>query len=106
MTDDIPHRGGVEVLRDEIAEQVELRGPLRGERRVRCGAEPGAAGLLGDAGEQRAAEPVVLQQPVPVRAEDDTRVRSLTGRSLGRAASTPSTSGASPDRTTRPWWIS
>ena len=43
-----------------------------------CGPEPGAAGLLRDAGEQRAAEPVVLQQPVPVRAEDDARVGALT----------------------------
>ena len=95
MTDDISHCRGVEVLRDEVPEQVELRGPLRGERRVRCGAEPGAAGLLGDAGEQRAAEPVVLQQPVPVRAEDDARVGAL-----------PLDQRASPDRTTRPWWIS
>ena len=80
VTDDIPHRGGVEVLRDEIAEQIELRGPFGGEGRAGCGPEPGAAGLLRDAGEQRAAEPVVLQQPVPVGAEDGARVGALTRR--------------------------
>ena len=63
MTDDISHCRGVEVLRDQVPEQVELRGPLRGERRVRCGAEPGATGLLRYTNEPRTAEPVILQQP-------------------------------------------
>src|SRR3954471_19213577 len=77
VTDHMPQGRGVEVVRDEIAEQVELSGALGGERRVGRAPEPGAARLLRDADQQRAPEPVVLEQPVPVRAEDGARVRSL-----------------------------
>ena len=63
------------------------RSPSRSSCAARSAAKdvPGAArnpvrpGLLRDAGEQRAAEPVVLQQPVPVGAEDGPGVGALTG---------------------------
>ena len=50
--------------------------------------EPGRAGLPATRAQQRPAEPVVLQQPVPVRAEHGAGVRALAG----------SISGGSPER--------
>ena len=75
---------GVEVVLDQVAECVQPGLADRGERGVRRRHEP-AAGDPRDLGEERPAEPVVLQRAVPGGAEDGAaRPPSRNGSPPGR----------------------
>ena len=75
-------RVGVEVVRDQVAEQVQAGLAQRGEAGVRGRLEV-APGECGDVSQERPAELVVLQRAVPARAPDRAAAAAVKER-LGR----------------------
>lgn len=78
VLDEVEQRVGVQMGRDQVAEQVELSGPHGGEARVGRRLETGPAGKAGHSAQQGATEGVVLQQPVPVGAQHVATIATLS----------------------------